>query len=371
MLRGAAEQVEIGALREEYERLLVWPRAAPCSPYESLWRGDQPKREQGRLMAACAADVARLYADLGLRVRADAHELPDHLVVEWEALAYAFEHDSADAAGVLLVGRGGEGVVLASQLLADTLARAGFWVQSFPEFKAERRGAPISGFLRWDDAAPIHRRYKVGACDVLVALSASPPAAELIARVRPGGLMLLNRETRFPASGQIEIARLPASLIARRNDVLSAEGRPMGNVAMLGACVKLLVAVVSSSWSRPSSRAWERARSRTSGLRGRLRALPPAAPGRGRRADRLRPCSTAASRATALSGQQNGFARQPHGLLVARAPRAPRRLHRLCPVCALLPRGRDHESRRLDGDRLRVLQGLRHLRGGVSGAVRQ
>ena len=52
---------------------------------------------------------------------------------------------------MLLVGRGGEGVVLASQLLADTLARAGFWVQSFPEFKAERRGASISAFLRWDE----------------------------------------------------------------------------------------------------------------------------------------------------------------------------------------------------------------------------
>jgi Pyruvate/2-oxoacid:ferredoxin oxidoreductase gamma subunit len=45
---------------------------------------------------------------------------------------------------MLIVGRGGEGVVLASQLLADTFARAGWYVQSFPEFKAERRGAPIS-----------------------------------------------------------------------------------------------------------------------------------------------------------------------------------------------------------------------------------
>lgn len=33
---------------------------------------------------------------------------------------------------MLLVGRGGEGVVLASQVLADTFARAGAWVQSFP-----------------------------------------------------------------------------------------------------------------------------------------------------------------------------------------------------------------------------------------------
>jgi len=45
---------------------------------------------------------------------------------------------------MLLVGRGGQGVVLASQILAETFARAGFWAQSFPEFTAERRGAPIS-----------------------------------------------------------------------------------------------------------------------------------------------------------------------------------------------------------------------------------
>ena len=69
---------------------------------------------------------------------------------------------------MLIVGRGGEGVVLASQLLADAFARAGFWAQSFPEFKAERRGAPISAFLRWDETSPIHRRYKVRDCDVLV-----------------------------------------------------------------------------------------------------------------------------------------------------------------------------------------------------------
>ena len=62
---------------------------------------------------------------------------------------------------MLLVGRGGEGVVLASQILAETFVRAGFWVQSFPEFTAERRGAPISAFLRWDETSPIHRRYKV------------------------------------------------------------------------------------------------------------------------------------------------------------------------------------------------------------------
>lgn len=142
---------------------------------------------------------------------------------------------------MLIVGRGGEGVVLASQLLADAFARAGFWVQSFPEFKAERRGAPISAFLRWDDSSPIHRRYKVRECDVLAVVSPSPPSLEVLRSVRPGGLVILNREERLPLSGPFELARVPASRIARANGALSAEGRPMGNVAVLGACVRRLL----------------------------------------------------------------------------------------------------------------------------------
>ena len=143
---------------------------------------------------------------------------------------------------MLIVGRGGQGVVLASQLLADTFARAGFWVQSFPEFKAERRGAPISAFFRWDDRAPIHRRYKLRECDVLVTISASPPPAQALDRVRPGGLVILNRESRFRHAGPWSVARVPASAIALRGGVVSSEGRPMGNVAVLGACVRLLLA---------------------------------------------------------------------------------------------------------------------------------
>jgi pyruvate ferredoxin oxidoreductase gamma subunit len=142
---------------------------------------------------------------------------------------------------MLLRGRGGEGVVLASQVLADTFARAGCFVQSFPEFKAERRGAPISAFLRWDPVAPVRRRYKLRECDVLVAMSPSPPSAELLARVRPGGLVLLNREERFPVGASARVARVPASRIARRHGILSAEGRSMGNMAMLGAAVRLLL----------------------------------------------------------------------------------------------------------------------------------
>jgi pyruvate ferredoxin oxidoreductase gamma subunit len=142
---------------------------------------------------------------------------------------------------LVLVGRGGQGVVVASQILADTFARAGYWAQSFPEFKAERRGAPISAFLRWDETSPIHRRYKVRECDVLVSVSSAPPTPPLLASLRPGGLLVLNREARYPHRGPFDIARVPAARIARDHGILSAEGRPMGNMAVLGASVRLLL----------------------------------------------------------------------------------------------------------------------------------
>jgi 2-oxoacid:acceptor oxidoreductase gamma subunit (pyruvate/2-ketoisovalerate family)/2-oxoacid:acceptor oxidoreductase delta subunit (pyruvate/2-ketoisovalerate family) len=151
-----------------------------------------------------------------------------------------FVRDGPVMTEMLLVGRGGDGVLLASQILAETFARAGLWVQSFPEFTAERRGAPISAFLRWDET-PIHRRYKVREPDVVVVVSSAPPSPEALRSVKAGGLIILNRETRFPHAGPFEVARVPAARIARENAILSSDGRPMGNTAVLGACVRLLL----------------------------------------------------------------------------------------------------------------------------------
>lgn len=100
-LEDAMHASEPDTLLEEYERLLVGPGRVPCAPYESLWRDDVPRREQGRLMGDVAEDVARIYREIGLHVRADAHELPDHIAVEWEALAYALEQGADEAADEL------------------------------------------------------------------------------------------------------------------------------------------------------------------------------------------------------------------------------------------------------------------------------
>ncbi len=266
---------------------------------------------------------------------------------------------------MLLVGRGGEGVVLASQILADAFARAGFWVQSFPEFTAERRGAPIAAYLRWDEAAPIHRRYKVRECDVLVVVSPSPPPVQALRRVKPGGLVILNRETRIPSTGQFGIARVPASRIAQENGILSSEGRPMGNVAVLGACVRQLMpqkleCLEQSVAARTGSLADANVAAARAGYERctRQHALAGDAPGRAGARARL---GRAAREASGLPAEHDGLPREPHRNVVARPAAAHRRVHRLRRVRALLPRGGDHARQRVRRDRLPLLQGLRHL----------
>ena len=84
-------------LLDEYERLFVGPGRTPCPPYESLWLDGRPRLEQGRLMSAASVAVADLYRTLGLDVAAAAHELPDHVAIELEALAVALRTEGSAA----------------------------------------------------------------------------------------------------------------------------------------------------------------------------------------------------------------------------------------------------------------------------------
>ena len=84
---------EVPALLDEYERLFVGPGQVPCPPYESFWREDVPVDIRRTLMGPCTADLKRMYLELGLRVSSRAGELPDHIAIELEAMAYALSFD--------------------------------------------------------------------------------------------------------------------------------------------------------------------------------------------------------------------------------------------------------------------------------------
>jgi putative dimethyl sulfoxide reductase chaperone len=99
----AAIPDDVPALLDDYERLFVGPAQVLCPPYESCWRDDVPIDIWHSLMGPCTADLRELYRCLDVDTPAGSAELPDHIAVEFEALAYALSRpDGLDVARTLL-----------------------------------------------------------------------------------------------------------------------------------------------------------------------------------------------------------------------------------------------------------------------------
>lgn len=135
-------------------------------------------------------------------------------------------------------GRGGQGAVIASKLLAVALFKEGRWVQSFPAFGVERRGAPVTAFLRVADV-PIRLRCEISEPDDLIILDPTLIAAtDVTAGLKPGGLILINSnrppEYYEELSHRFIVATVDASAIAQRNG-LGSRSQPIVNTAILGA----------------------------------------------------------------------------------------------------------------------------------------
>lgn len=135
-------------------------------------------------------------------------------------------------------GRGGQGAVIASKLLAAALFKEGMQVQSFPAFGVERRGAPVTAFLRCD-TSPIRVRCQITEPNDLVVLDPTlVEATDVAAGLRPGGRILINSD-RAPEDyadlcSRYEVGTVDASSVARAHG-LGSKTQPIVNTAILGA----------------------------------------------------------------------------------------------------------------------------------------
>jgi pyruvate ferredoxin oxidoreductase gamma subunit/2-oxoisovalerate ferredoxin oxidoreductase gamma subunit len=134
-------------------------------------------------------------------------------------------------------GRGGQGTVIASKLLASALFREGWQVQAFPSFGAERSGAPVAAFLR-ADRAPITIHYQVYEPDHVVVLDAVLlTTTDVTAGLKPGGTLLVNTARQPHELGLPErftVATCDATAIALRHG-LGSRTMPIVNTAIVGA----------------------------------------------------------------------------------------------------------------------------------------
>lgn len=134
-------------------------------------------------------------------------------------------------------GRGGQGAVIASKLLASALFSEGWEVQAFPSFGAERSGAPVMAFLRVDRTR-ISEHYHVYEPDHVIVLDpVLLRTVNVTAGLRRGGWIVVNSPQPPEALGlppSFNVAACDATAIALAHG-LGSRTMPIVNTAMAGA----------------------------------------------------------------------------------------------------------------------------------------
>lgn len=133
-------------------------------------------------------------------------------------------------------GRGGQGVVTAGKLLAETALEAGRYFQAFPDYGPERSGAPIRAFTRLSDA-PIHIHSQIEQPDVVVVLDDSLLGVVNVTQgLKKEGLLIVNTP-RTPAEirSQLDFAGGRVVTVDATRIALEELGREITGGPMLGA----------------------------------------------------------------------------------------------------------------------------------------
>jgi len=135
-------------------------------------------------------------------------------------------------------GRGGQGAVVASQVLAEAAFLEGKDVQAFPFFGVERRGAPVTAFTKIDEKKILVKSQIYNPDYVVVLDDQLIGNVDVASGIKPEGMILINTSREpdsfdFPA----KVVTVDATSIAVDHRLGSKES-PIVNTSILGAFSK-------------------------------------------------------------------------------------------------------------------------------------
>ncbi|KPJ51281.1 pyruvate synthase [candidate division TA06 bacterium DG_26] len=137
-------------------------------------------------------------------------------------------------------GRGGQGAKTAALLLADAVISSGKYVQAFPEYGPERRGAPVRSFNRIDKTE-IRQHSPVVEPDVVVVLDATLiESAKVTEGLKKDGVLLVNTaETPGELRKSHDIKTGKVYTVDASTIALDTMGLDIPNTPMLGALARV------------------------------------------------------------------------------------------------------------------------------------
>lgn len=135
-------------------------------------------------------------------------------------------------------GRGGQGVVLASEIFVNAVVKEGKYAASFPYFGFERRGAPVFGFVRFD-TLPIRQKDQVYHPDCLVVFDDTLfRAVDIYQGIRQKGILILNTK-QAPSEIAVPPEIETLGLVDATGISLETVGTFIPNTAMLGVLARV------------------------------------------------------------------------------------------------------------------------------------
>jgi pyruvate ferredoxin oxidoreductase gamma subunit len=136
-------------------------------------------------------------------------------------------------------GRGGQGVVTAGKLLAETALESGQYFQAFPDYGPERMGAPIKAYTRLSPE-PIDLHCQIEEPSVVLVLDPTLlGTVPVVAGLQEEGVLLVNTP-RSPAEIREMIGFKTGKVFTVDASHIAIEeiGREITNTPMIGALAK-------------------------------------------------------------------------------------------------------------------------------------
>jgi len=134
--------------------------------------------------------------------------------------------------------RGGQGAVVASELLAEAAMNEGQYFQAFPDYGAERAGAPVRVYTRISDQC-ILEHSPISEPDVIVVLDITLfDLLDVTEGLKRDGALIVNTDKSPQEIREISKLEQTVYVVNATRIALNILGRNIPNTSMIGAIIK-------------------------------------------------------------------------------------------------------------------------------------
>ncbi len=162
---------------------------------------------------------------------------------------------------ILIVGVGGQGVILASNILSEVAMMAGFDVKKNEAHGQSQRSGSVSSHIRY--GKKVHSPLICqGEADLILAFE-EMEALRWAHYLKPGGKIIVNRQRIYPPGVTSGIDKYPEDVVAilskEKGDVIDVKGMQLANRIGNPLVISTILLGMMSSFLEFSDKTWEAA----------------------------------------------------------------------------------------------------------------